>query len=59
MRQCRYRTGVARFAEHDGDVMCRLLGLWAIIHTPPAAAGDPVSADEELIQRLPSSLRCH
>jgi len=55
MRQCRYGTNVARPTERpDGDVMRRLLGLWAIIHTPPTAAGDPVSADEELIQRLPS-----
>jgi len=57
MRQCRYGTGVARSTEHDGDVMRRLLGLWAIIHTPPIAAGDPVSADEELIQQLPSRPR--
>jgi hypothetical protein len=54
MSQCRYGTGVARPTEHsDGDIMRRLLGLWAIIHTPPIAAGDPVSADEELIQQLP------
>jgi hypothetical protein len=57
MSQCRYGTGVARHTEHaDVDVARRLLGLWAIINTPPTAVGDPVSADEELIQQLPTSV---